>query len=60
MQLELTDVEAEYLRTTLTRVFSELRFEVARTDTRVFRDRLKADEELLRAVLSRLGVGHVP
>jgi hypothetical protein len=56
MQLELTDAETEYLQRTLTDTLSELRGEIEATDTRDFKAQLEQDEDMLRAILGRLGV----
>lgn len=56
MQLELSDVEVEYLQRTLTDALGDLRAEISNTDTREFKDQLQHDEDLLRGILGRLGV----
>jgi hypothetical protein len=56
MQIELTDVETEYLQRTLTSTLSELRGEIEATETRDFKAQLERDEDMLRAILGRLGV----
>jgi hypothetical protein len=56
MQLDLNDIELEYLQRTLTSTLSELRGEIEATETRDFREQLQRDEDLLRGILARLGM----
>lgn len=54
MQLNLTPDEASELRELLASALSDLRMEIARTDTHDFRERLHHREELLKRVLDAL------
>jgi hypothetical protein len=56
MQIDLSDVETEYLQRTLSSTLSELRGEIEATETRDFKAQLERDEDMLRAILGRLGV----
>ena len=56
MQVTLTDSEMQYMGRVLQRVLGELRFEIASTDTAEFRERLQADERILRGIMERLGI----
>lgn len=53
-QLELSDVEAEGLRTALSVRLLEMREELVRTDDRAYRADLKATLERLEGVFQRL------
>jgi hypothetical protein len=55
MNLELTDDEAVLLRRVLDGAYRDLRQEVAHTDSPAFRRDLRADEELVLAMLDRIG-----
>lgn len=55
MELRLTDSELELLRNTLESDLSDLLREIARTDKRDMREGLKAKEDLLRGILTRIG-----
>ena len=57
MQLEITDEEAAALRTALESYLSDLRVEIGDTDRLAFRERLKANADLLGGLLRRLGAG---
>lgn len=54
IQLKLTDAEAEVLRNILTYHLSELRMEIAGTDSKDFRDDLKEREEVITRLLAEL------
>ena len=54
MNLNLTSAEAELLLELLRNELSELRTEIHRTETRAFKDDLKAREALLEAIIGRL------
>lgn len=54
MALELTSAEAELLLDLLRNELSELRTEIHRTETREFKDELKAREALLETIIRRL------
>lgn len=53
--IELSDDEARVLRAILESDRSDLRMEIANTDSRSFRDQLKRRERFLDQLLSRLG-----
>ncbi len=55
VQIELTSEEAETLREILLFYLSELRMEIADTDSLDFREPLKKKEEFLKELLQRLG-----
>ena len=52
--LELTAEEAEQLHFILTSYLTDLRGEIRETDTRSFRDQLKAREAFIRKLLQHL------
>jgi hypothetical protein len=54
VQVTLTTEEAAMLREILTSVLSDLRMEVANTDTKDFRDLLKQREAFLKKLLQEL------
>jgi len=54
MRLTLTDEEATLLRDVLQQSLGELRGEIAGTDSSFFRERLRENEEGLKAILERL------
>jgi hypothetical protein len=54
MALELTSAEAELLLEVLRNELSELRTEIHRTETRDFKEELKAREAHLEAIIGRL------
>lgn len=54
MELALTQNETELLRAMVEKDIHELLMEIAKTDTREFRDELKAKEETLTAVRAKL------
>lgn len=54
-QLELNQTERLALTEALTSFLSELRTEVSHTDRQAYRQQLKSQEEVLKAVLARLG-----
>ena len=53
-RLELEDREAYVLRRTLEEYVSDLRMEVANTDSQDVRDDLKETERILKSVIDRL------
>ena len=55
MNLELSDDDQRLLTSILTEQLGNLRMEIGDTDNRGWRQDLKADEERLRGILSRLG-----
>ena len=54
MILTLTNEELEFLIQTMKRYLSDLRIEIARTDNRLFKVRLKHDEEIAHVLIQRL------
>jgi hypothetical protein len=52
--IQLAEEEAEVLRSVLEEYISELRMEVANTDSMDFRVDLKRKEEILKALVGRL------
>jgi len=56
MQLQLTEPERELLVHILAHRYRDLFHEVSRTSNREFKDHLKADEQVLEALLEKLGV----
>ena len=54
MNLNLTPAQAELLLELLRNELSELRTEIHRTETRAFKDDLKAREVLLETIIGRL------
>lgn len=56
-QLELNDQEHKMLVEVIRSFLSELRSEVSHTDTRAFRDQLKAQEHLIKDILGKLEAG---
>ena len=55
MQIDLSDIETEYLQRALTQALGELRMEIRATDSREFKERLEQDQVVLRDLLVRLG-----
>ena len=55
MQLTLGDAELDLLRDILARTMGDLRMEIRDTETAAYKERLKRDEHLLAALLTRLG-----
>lgn len=55
MDLHLDETEAELLRSILDREFRDTRMEIADTDNSRFKGELRERNELVRAVLDRLG-----
>jgi hypothetical protein len=53
-QIELTDQEAELLRDVLEEYVSDLRMEVASTESMDFREALKEKERILKELVERL------
>jgi LPS O-antigen subunit length determinant protein (WzzB/FepE family) len=53
--LELSAEDAEMLQHVLENYVSDLRMEIADTDLKDFRDKLKAREAFLKGVIERLG-----
>ena len=54
-QLTLTDEEAGTLRRVLEEYVSDLRMEIADTDSMDFRDQLKQEEAFLKGLIEQLG-----
>ncbi len=54
-QLTLTDEEAGTLRRVLEQYVSDLRMEIADTDSMDFRDQLKREEAFLKKLIEQLG-----
>ncbi len=59
IRIELTDEDASRLRELCETELSDLRMEIADTDSMDFRDRLKRDARLLRAVIEQLTAARV-
>ena len=57
MELTLQDEEAKLLKEILERYLSNLRMEIAGTEKFELREALKADEESLKQIISRLAEG---
>ncbi len=55
MQLTLEPTEAALLRTILERYLGDLRMEVGKTENFQMRQELKHDEEVVKALIARLG-----
>jgi hypothetical protein len=55
IQLELNDQEQEALTEALRSFLSELRTEVSHTDRQAYRKQLKDQEEVIKAIVARLG-----
>lgn len=55
MELRLTESEVQFLLDLLNADHKSLLMEIARTDNRAMREGLKSREELLKAILDRLG-----
>jgi len=55
-QLTLTDEEAGTLRRVLEQYVSDLRMEIADTDSMDFRDQLKREEAFLKKLIEQLGM----
>lgn len=55
MQLELNDQEQRALGEALQSFLSELRSEVSHTDRQAYRQQLKDQEQVLKAIAARLG-----
>jgi hypothetical protein len=55
MELDLTDFERRVLVEVLRDAMGDLKAEINRTETRAFKEELKAREEVLNGVLTRLG-----
>jgi hypothetical protein len=53
--LELTTAEASLLKEILKTDLSDLRMEIADTDLKGFRDKLKEKEEVIKQLIERLG-----
>ncbi|HKJ00822.1 MAG TPA: hypothetical protein VJ997_00165 [Longimicrobiales bacterium] len=54
IHLELTPTHAEVLRMVLEDYLSELRMEIAGTDSQAYREKLKSRKAVLRAVMSQI------
>ena len=52
--IQIAEEEAEVLRSVLEEYVSELRMEIANTDSMDFREGLKRKEEILKALVKRL------
>ena len=52
--IQLTDDEAEVLRSVLEEYISDLRMEVSNTDSMDFREELKRKEEILKGLAGQL------
>lgn len=57
MELELTGAECTILRETMEKALDDLLREIANTDSREFRGRLKEREEVVKRILARLTAG---
>jgi len=57
IQIELTPTEAEVLKMVLESYLSDLRMEIADTDSKDFRDKLKARKMVLRKVVALINAG---
>jgi len=57
IHLDLTSEEQEVLRNTLESYLSDLRYEIADTDTQEFREQLKAKKTVLEKILAALQAG---
>jgi len=57
MELKLTAAESTILRETMEKALDDLLREIANTDIREFRDRLKEREEVVKGILARLTAG---
>ena len=60
MELRLAPEEADLLRQILTNYLSDLRMEIADTDSYELRQALKRDEQAVKALLARLHVDLTP
>jgi hypothetical protein len=58
MELSLEPRESEVLARILTASLGDLRMEISNTERYEYRESLKADEEIIKAILERLGVKH--
>jgi hypothetical protein len=56
-QLDLDSNEAAILKETLENVASDLGYEIANTDSKDFRDRLKEKQSLLKRLAEKLAAG---
>ncbi len=56
MELTLTNMELQVLRDLLDADYSRIILEIAKTDTRKMREELKIREELLRSVMTKIGM----
>jgi len=59
VHLELTHTQAEVLRMVLENDLWELRTEIGRTDTRAYRERLKARYSVLRSISGQISQAEV-
>ena len=57
VRMELNEEESEVLRLVLEDYLSELRMEIAHTDSMDFREALKEREELLKRLIAQLAGG---
>jgi hypothetical protein len=60
VQITLTLEEAATLQEVLASYVSELRMEIANTDSMDFREKLKQKKEVLNRVIGQLGAGSAP
>jgi hypothetical protein len=58
MELSLQPRESEVLARVLTSSLADLRMEISGTEDYDYRESLKSDEEVIKAILARLGVKH--
>ena len=57
MELKLAGAEITILRETMEKAVDDLLREIANTDNREFRERLKGREEVVKGILARLTAG---
>lgn len=57
MELKLAGAEITILRETMEKAVDDLLREIANTDNREFRERLKKREEVVKGILARLTAG---
>jgi hypothetical protein len=58
MQLDLNRQEIEALQRVVERRIDELVLEIAKTDARDYRERLRSEEGLMQAIFAKLGCVH--
>ncbi len=54
VQIEMTEEQATMLREALETYVPNLKFEIGRTESQPYRERLKGQEEFLRSLMNRL------